>query len=442
MSERTVKMHARNFGLKRLALSVCAAGALSSFAHTSMVSAQAPALVGSFVAVNNGHGNQTNPHVACDLVSYTNDDLGVSTIHYYDFASNTDHVVPGNSVDLLSDVAGTRVALTEVTSDGDTVAFFDTLTSTRTNVPGTGHSAPALGGNLMAFEDRSLVPGDPNQSEISVYDISTSTSLRLTNDALMDRRPAVSPNGEAIVWEKCQTNGFGCDIYSATPIPGGFTTHLLTGSPGEDRLPDTDGTRVVYTSDRTGEWDVYYQPVGGGAETRLAIPGDQRDPRIAGDLISFESQSPGGDYDVYVYDISTNALYQITNTSGVDERLNDISVCGTSGRIVYVIPGDGAFDVYAFTFDVPNPPPPTPEVSDLVALVQSFNLPHGVESSLLAKLNDALAALSAGDTATACIDLNAFINETQAQAGKKLTPTQAEQLIALAEDIMSALGCP
>jgi hypothetical protein len=441
MIRRTLTMPAWNLGLKRLAFSVCAAGALSGSA-TYTVSAQAPALVGSFTVVNNGPGNQYNPHVACDLASYTNDDFqGSSTIHYYDFASNTDHVVPGNQVDLLSAVAGTRIAFTEVTFDGDTVAVFDTVSATRTNIPGTGHSAPALGGNLVVFEDRGFNPPDPNQSEISGYDMSTATPFQLTNDGLANRRAAVSPNGDAIVWEKCGTNELGCDIYSATPIPGGFTIHQLTGSPGEDRFPDTDGTRVVYISDRSGEHDVYYQPVGGGAETRLAIPGDQRDPRIAGHFISFESQSPNGSYDVFVYDISTNALYQVTNTSVIDETLNDMSVCGTSGRIVYSVPGDD-FDVRAFTFEVPSPPPPTPVVSDLVALVQSFNLPYGLETSLLAKLNDVLAALSAGDMATACVDLNAFINETQAQAGKKLTQAQADQLIALADEIKSALGCP
>src|SRR5262249_41537951 len=159
--------------------------------------------------------------------------------------------------------------------------------------------------NLVVFEDRGFHPPDPNQSEISGYDLSTATSFQLTNDGLTNRRAAVSPNGDAIVWEKCQTNGLGCDIYSATPTQGGFTTHVLTGSPGEDRMPATDGTRVVYISDRTGETDVYYQSVGGGPETRIAIPGDQRDPRISGHLISFESKPSGGNYDIYVYDINT-----------------------------------------------------------------------------------------------------------------------------------------
>src|SRR5262245_56125143 len=106
MSKRTLTMPGWNFALKRLALSVCAAGVLSGSA-TYVVNAQTPALVGSFAIVNNGPGNQTNPHVSCDLASYTSDDFqGSSTIHYYDFVSNTDHVVPGNQVDLLSNVAG------------------------------------------------------------------------------------------------------------------------------------------------------------------------------------------------------------------------------------------------------------------------------------------------------------------------------------------------
>ena len=405
---------------------------------TSAISSQAstlPTLTGTFLAVNNRAGNQTNPHVDCNLVSYTNDDFeGSSTIHYFDFNTNTDQVVPGNMLDLLSDIAGNRIAFTEVRADGDHVVIYDIVSQVATIIPGAGESNPSIRGNLVAFENRSLSP-----SEISIYDLSTGTVTQLTNDGLLNKNPFVSPTGDAVVWEKCQTNGLGCDVYAATQTsPGVFTTRALTSGGGEDRSPRTNGQVVVYTSNRSGENDIYLQPLAGGAETHLTIPGDQRDLSIADNLIAFESQGQTG-YDVLVYDLSTGTVYQVTNTPSIDETLTDLSVCNGVGRIVYAAPGAGDFDVYAFTFQVPSSTPN--QINDLIALVQSFNLPSGTANSLITKLEDALAAISASDTATACICLTSFINECQAQSGKKLTADQANQLINSANQIKAALGC-
>src|SRR5215471_979508 len=113
-------------------------------------SATVPMLVGTFTPVNNGPGDQTNPHVDCDRVSYTNDDFqGSSTIHYFDFSTGTDNVIPGNGLDRLSDLSGTRIAFSEINVPliADQVVLFDTTTQTRTVLPGNGCSNPALGGN-------------------------------------------------------------------------------------------------------------------------------------------------------------------------------------------------------------------------------------------------------------------------------------------------------
>jgi len=57
-----------------------------------------------------------------------------------------------------------------------------------------------------------------------------------------------------------------------------------------------------------------------------------------------------------------------------------------------------------------------------------------------ALLENVLASLNAGKTATACNQLNAFINKVQAQWDKSLTIVEATYLITLARDAMGALG--
>jgi probable HAF family extracellular repeat protein len=84
----------------------------------------------------------------------------------------------------------------------------------------------------------------------------------------------------------------------------------------------------------------------------------------------------------------------------------------------------------------------TAMIGSLVELVEGFGLPKGLETSYVAQLRHALAALEAGDVATACGALLDFINHTGAQAGKKLTVEQADAMIGGAEAIRAAIGCP
>jgi hypothetical protein len=80
-------------------------------------------------------------------------------------------------------------------------------------------------------------------------------------------------------------------------------------------------------------------------------------------------------------------------------------------------------------------------ISNLLDLVHSFNLHQGIENSLMVKLEHAEDSINAGDVRGACNKLKAFINEVNAQTGKKLTLDQANQLIADAIQIKAALGC-
>jgi Tol biopolymer transport system component len=117
--------------------------------------------------------------------------------------------------------------------------------------------------------------------------------------------PNVSPNGDAVLWDKCETNGNGCTVYAAVQTaPGVFTTRALTETAGTIHIPFTDGEIAVYVSNRSGDNDVYYETLAGRAEVHLAIPGEQRHATIAGDLIPFESKGQNG-YDIFVYNIRT-----------------------------------------------------------------------------------------------------------------------------------------
>ena len=415
-----------------------AAAATSTTTETTIVldTDSAPVIDGTFQVVSNGFN--TDPHVSCNLASYTADPfLANSRVHYQDLSTGTDNVIPGDEYAFASGVSGSRIAYTVSTSGKYAIRIFDTSSQTTTAVPGVNRVDPSIGGNLVAFEDYSNSGAAP---QIITYDLSTGIVTPLTSDSLMNRSPKVSPNGNAVVWEKCTTNNDGCDVYAAIrTAPGVFTTRALTTGGGEDRFPSTDGEVVVYTSDRTGERDVYYQPLDGSSEVHLSILGDQRRATVSRHLIAFESGYLLNS-DIYVYDIRTGNLSKATSPLQ-NEIFSEISVCNGVGRIVYVVPEDesGSFDVHAFSFAAPHHA--EDQIEDLNALIVSFNLPKGTANSLINKLQQALDAIEASDTATACSLLTDFTNQCAAQSGKKITADQATQLINSADLIKSSLGC-
>ena len=397
-----------------------------------------PMLPGTTQQVSVAPGNQVNPHVACNLVSYTYDDFeGSSTIRYRDWATNTEHVLPGDNLDRLSDTDGQTIVFTELGANGDEIVLFDVASEISTRVPGLNNFDPAIGGNLVAFVHRKL----STDGEINIYDRSTGAITQLTNDGMGNLDPALSPDGKVVVWKKCQLNGKGCDVYAATQTgPGAFTTRLLTGA-GEDSGADTNGQIIAYVSDKNGENDIYIQRVDGSNEMHLSLSGDQRDLRISDNLLVFESQVADRSWDIFVYDLSSARLYQVTNTPNYDETLSDIVTgCNGVNRIVYSVPGTfGDFEVYAFTFQLDDSV--ADQLNDLIALVRSFNLHDGTEASLITKLQDTLAAVNASNTALACDSLTSFINASQAQSGKKLTAGQVQQLVQSATQVKTDLGC-
>ena len=80
-------------------------------------------------------------------------------------------------------------------------------------------------------------------------------------------------------------------------------------------------------------------------------------------------------------------------------------------------------------------------IQGIIDLIGQLGLPNGTANSLLAKLQHAIRCADRNDLNCVCNSLNAFVNEVNAQAGKKLTTPQAQLLLAAAEGLMATLGC-
>src|SRR5438445_10073392 len=81
------------------------------------------------------------------------------------------------------------------------------------------------------------------------------------------------------------------------------------------------------------------------------------------------------------------------------------------------------------------------QISDLITTVNSDHLSSSLQTALDNKLNDALKAINAGQTTTACSELTDFSGYVQSHTGKGITTSQATQLIAAAKQVQAVLGC-
>jgi hypothetical protein len=325
------------------------------------------------ITVNNGPGDQVDPHVSGTLVSYTDFTGPTPQIRYHDLATNSDAAIPNNGAfDIVSDVSGTTIVYTHVSGATQAIYSFDTATPAQAPQAldpqaGSLRDNAGIGVATVAWEDFGFNPHAP---EIVAYERASGATTRLTNDTLIDVNPALSPSGTVVAWTKCVAPSSGCAIYQASLAGGTWSAPQRLTDPalGDCELPDTNGTVVAYDCTRGGQQSIFWQPVGGGSENQLAPSGDSRNANVSGSLISFERRGPTPNWNLYAYSLANNTVYQVTNTSN-DNILNDISV-GADGvaRMAWSVQeatNGSNYNVYAVTFPQPsaNRPPDCSRVS-------------------------------------------------------------------------------
>jgi hypothetical protein len=317
------------------------------------------AVGGTLIAINTSTGDQTDSHVSGDLASYTDNAGATSHVRYYDFASGVDLAIPNaGELDLLSDVNAGRVAFSRARADGTTAAMlFDVSTGALRDLdpqPGSNRFGVVLGGDTVAYQELNSGNGD-----IYAYDLTSGTVANLSQSPDLDQNPAVAPSGNVVVWERCV--GSNCDILQSVRSGGAWEAPTpISATTSNESNPDTDGTTVVYDSNRpspTGQ-DIYMQPVSGGVEVPLELAGLQRNPSISRGVIAFESKETTlANADLFLYVIATNILYRVTDTPTVEESLSDVSVLPNGAvRVLWAAADDdigGNHNIYARNFTVP-----------------------------------------------------------------------------------------
>ena len=202
--------------------------------------------------------------------------------------------------------------------------------------------------------------------------------------------------------------------------PGGEKTILMADSGGLS--PGVSGVNLTFDDAAAAPIPNDSAPVSGSYQpaigTTLAgegclFPGLFPTPAPAGpygspSLSVFNGTDPNGTWSLYVMD-------DTAPTSG--------SISG------------------GWSLDITAGETPEQKIGDLQDLVASMGIHHGITNALESKLQNALDALAADDTAGACDWLQSFLNLVNAQTGKKISSGDAQQLTDAANDIRTQLGC-
>jgi hypothetical protein len=331
-------------------------------------------LRGKSLVVNNGPGDQTDPHVSGPVVAYTNQlSLSSSEIRVHDLITGEDQAIPTEGgYDSISDVSGDTVVFTRTTGSSRVYRFDMRKEAAAQELApreGADRRAATIGGQTVAWQELGPIT-HAQQPEIFAYRLDSLALTRLSEDSSVDRTPAVSADGKTVAWTKCATSIDGCDIWAAHAVEGGYEVAQLTGTEGEESQPDTNGDVVAYVTRRTvdgvTEADIAWQPVSGGDAHRLPLPGPDSNPNVSGPIIAFERRdatSTSPNFDIMLYDLRTQTFYRLTETPE-SESLNDISVDPDGvARVVWSVRENGDLNVYAYTFRLPvtDCPPPTVE---------------------------------------------------------------------------------
>ncbi len=332
----------------------------------------------NIVTVNDGPDGQTDPHVSGDWVSYTDNSVYGIRFQNLDMGIPSDRLIPKSDgfFDSLSDISGTAIVFMRASTGNQ--GIYEVQIDPFGNPGLAAEVSPsasdlrrraAVGGSTIAFEDHSPDVEGTTPPEIILSSVSdpTAPAFRLTNDTISDQWPAVSPGGDVVVWIKCVPDEWPntCDVWRAKRTLGAWDApEQVTGAAGNESLPDTNGPVTVYNSDAGGDNNIRWSmkdSSGAYVESVLDLPGIQRNPNIAGNFISFENNAGSGmPYDIWLYDLATNRLYQLTDTT-ISESLSDVTT-GPGGlvRVVWaqpkqVYPYD--MDVHAMSFLVDTTPP-------------------------------------------------------------------------------------
>jgi len=167
-------------------------------------------------------------------------------------------------------------------------------------------------------------PKGPPTAQICMYSMELQRNVAFASYRGTNASPTWSPDGTKLAFMSSPTGT--PNIYMADATSGG-SLKRLTVSSGPDAQPVWNrktGQQIVYVSGRGGLPQLYLMNADGTNSEKIDLPdmGYVVDPDWSpnGQLLAFSWRRPEGNFDIYVMDISTHKLVEVTRDAGRNEK--------------------------------------------------------------------------------------------------------------------------
>jgi len=178
-------------------------------------------------------------------------------------------------------------------------------------------------GTRVAFTCYARSPRGGTSAQICIHSLETGKQLAFVRYSGTNSSPAWSPDGSKVIFMSSMHGDPELFIIDST----GGNLRRITYSAGADTSPAWNprtGQQVAFVSDRGGIPQLYLMNADGSNVEKLDLPdmGYVIDPAWSpnGQLLAFSWRRPSGNYDIYVMDVATRQLVELTRDAGRNER--------------------------------------------------------------------------------------------------------------------------
>ena len=293
-------------------------------------------ITGTSTQMTTDPNTQTDPAISGDIVMWTDDRNGNDDVYFLDLTTFVETQVTSNPADQeLGDVSGGWIVYTDTQVAVDGIVAYDIASGASTVVTSGGQGNATIDGDLVVYQDFSLVIGGNRIEEIHLADLGAGTTTQLTSTAVDERNPAIG--GGYAVFEREAGGAWDVILHD---LVSGVETNLGPGA-----HPHTDGATVVWNADSgAGDQDLFFYDIGSGNTTHLVQAGMQTRPHVDGDIVCYDDNA-AGNADVVVRHIPSGATATVGGAS--IGFLNDCD----GNRVAYTS-FDTNFDIWVYEFAV------------------------------------------------------------------------------------------